>query len=327
MDTQMNSYKQPSQYAIKRDGHYIGTLMLALLVAMESTFKAVAMALTMMGVIDFASLTQSYLGLDNTMYLLMYAGVYTFVFLTPTVVVSLCFKRHPLPFTPHRAVDPADGFLSVLGTVGVCIATSVVVSVLMSWLAQFGVPIPELPSLLENTPTSLLLNIVVMAVLPAMLEELLFRGCVLRVLRPYGDWFAIVVSAVLFGLMHGNIIQIPFALVVGIALGWLYVTTENIWLPIAVHFANNLLSVLMEYALMQLDETGQHAFTVLVYGLVIAFGAVSVLVLILRKSALFHRLKHNQWLTATEKIKALLSSVPLLIAVMSFVIMLIMGML
>ncbi len=327
MVTQMNGYEQPLRAAIKREGHYIGTLMLVLLVMMEMTFTVVAMVLVMAGVIDISALTESYLGLDNTTYLLMYAAVYAFVFLVPTVGVSLCFKKHPLPLTPHRAVEPADGFLSVLGTVGVCILTSVGVSMLMSLLARFGVPMPDLPSLLENTPSSFWLNVVVMAVLPAVLEETLFRGCVLRVLRPYGDWFAVAVSAVLFGLMHGNIIQIPFALIVGVALGWLYVATENIWLPIAVHFANNLLSVSMEYAMMQLDEAGQEAFAILVYGPVIALGASAIFVLTLRKSALFHRLNNNQWLSSGEKVKALLSSAPLLIAVIAFMIMLIVGML
>lgn len=327
MFTQMNGYQQPLREAIKRDGNYVGTLMLVLFAAMELTFTAVTMVLLMLGVIDFNALTETYFGLGNTAYLLMYAAVYTFVFVLPIVVVSLCFKKHPFPLLPYREVTAADGFLSVLGTVGVCILTSVVVSMLMSLLARFGLPMPELPSMLENTTTSFWLNIVVMAVLPALLEETLFRGCVLRVLRPYGDWFAIAVSAVLFGLMHGNIIQIPFALIVGIALGWLYVSTDNIWLPIAVHFANNTLSVSMEYAMMQLGERGQDVFAVLVYCLVISIGVMAFVVMGLRSSALFHRLQKNQWLSPVEKGKALLSSVPLLIAVFAFVIMLIVGML
>ena len=326
MFTQMNSYQQPLQEAIKRDGNYIGTLMLVLFAAMEVTFTAVTMVLVFVGVIDFSSLTDTYFGLGNTTYLLLYAAVYTVVFLLPIVVVSLCFKKHPFPLTPHREFAAADGFLSVLGTVGICILTSVAVSMLMSFLANFGVPMPELPSVLENTPTSFWLNIVVMAVLPAVLEETLFRGCVLRVLRPYGDWFAILVSAVLFGLMHGNIIQIPFALIVGVALGWLYVATENIWLPIAVHFANNTLSVSMEYAMLQLDERGQNVFAVLVYSLVISIGVMAFVLMWLKKSPLFHRLNNDRWLSSAEKCKALLSSAPLLIAVIAFVIMLIVGM-
>lgn len=48
---------------------------------------------------------------------------------------------------------------------------------------------------------------------------MLFRGYFLRLLRPYGTWFAVIVTAILFALMHGNILQIPFAFLVGLACG------------------------------------------------------------------------------------------------------------
>ena len=50
-------------------------------------------------------------------------------------------------------------------------------------------------------------------------EELLFRGFVLRTLRPFGKRFAILGSAVLFGLFHGNLIQTPYAFLIGLLLG------------------------------------------------------------------------------------------------------------
>lgn len=69
-------------------------------------------------------------------------------------------------------------------------------------------------------------------------EELLFRGAVLHSLKPYGKRFAILFSALLFGVFHGNIIQIPFAFLVGLVLG--YVALEySIWWSILLHFINN----------------------------------------------------------------------------------------
>jgi membrane protease YdiL (CAAX protease family) len=47
-------------------------------------------------------------------------------------------------------------------------------------------------------------------------EELLFRGIVLRTLRPWGKQAAILISALVFGLFHGNVVQIPFAFAVGV---------------------------------------------------------------------------------------------------------------
>ena len=51
-------------------------------------------------------------------------------------------------------------------------------------------------------------------------EELIFRGFVLRSLRPYGKRFAILGSAFLFGLFHGNLLQTPYAFLVGLVLGY-----------------------------------------------------------------------------------------------------------
>ncbi len=70
-------------------------------------------------------------------------------------------------------------------------------------------------------------------------EEILFRGLVLRSLQPYGKKFAILVSSLLFGLFHGNLMQAPFAFVVGLVLG--YVALEyNIWWAVVLHLINNL---------------------------------------------------------------------------------------
>ena len=62
--------------------------------------------------------------------------------------------------------------------------------------------------------TFLVLNLLVLAVLPALLEEMIFRVCILGALRKYGDTFAIVVSALLFGFIHGGLSQSVFAVIV-----------------------------------------------------------------------------------------------------------------
>lgn len=70
-------------------------------------------------------------------------------------------------------------------------------------------------------------------------EELLFRGYVLRTLRPYGKRFAVLMSAVFFGLFHGNLLQTPYALLMGLVLG--YVTVEySIGWAVLLHVFNNL---------------------------------------------------------------------------------------
>ena len=76
-------------------------------------------------------------------------------------------------------------------------------------------------------------------ILGPIAEEILFRGLVLRSLRPYGKKFAIVVSAILFGLFHGNLLQAPFAFVVGLVLGYVALEYHIGW-AMALHVMNNL---------------------------------------------------------------------------------------
>lgn len=77
------------------------------------------------------------------------------------------------------------------------------------------------------------------AVLAPISEEILFRGLIQRRLMPYGKRFAILCSALTFGLFHGNLIQTPFAFAVGLVLG--YVAAEySIGWAVVLHMMNNL---------------------------------------------------------------------------------------
>ncbi len=77
-------------------------------------------------------------------------------------------------------------------------------------------------------------------------EELLFRGAILKSLQSYGSKFAIIISAVLFGLVHGNFEQIPFAFFAGLIFGCVAVKTDSLFYPIIFHIINNSWAVVHE---------------------------------------------------------------------------------
>lgn len=86
-------------------------------------------------------------------------------------------------------------------------------------------------------------------------EEILFRGLLLRSFQSYGKKFAIFASAFLFGIFHGNIVQTPWAFVVGLLLG--YVTVEySIGWAMLLHMINNLVLGDMMSRLLELLPTG-----------------------------------------------------------------------
>ena len=92
-----------------------------------------------------------------------------------------------------------------------------------------------------------LLTFIATAIVPALVEEFACRGIVLGLLKKYGEGFAIITSSIVFGIMHGNFEQIPFAVMVGLILGYIYVKTGSIWISVAVHGANNAISVIFSY--------------------------------------------------------------------------------
>ena len=87
-------------------------------------------------------------------------------------------------------------------------------------------------------PLSLLLTVI----LSPIFEELMFRGMILGRLRRYGDGFAVAASALLFGMVHGNLFQMPYACAVGVVLGWAAVRSGRLWQCILLHAGVNLLS-------------------------------------------------------------------------------------
>lgn len=85
-------------------------------------------------------------------------------------------------------------------------------------------------------------TVIFVAIIGPIFEELMFRGTLFEKLRVYGDKTAILYTAIAFGLFHCNINQIPFAIVVGLFLGYAKAKTNNIIYPIIIHMALNSIS-------------------------------------------------------------------------------------
>ena len=72
-------------------------------------------------------------------------------------------------------------------------------------------------------------------VLPAFIEEIVFRGAIMQSLRRFGDGFALLVSSVLFAVVHGNFVQAPYAFLMGLVIGYFVLRTGSLWAGIFIH--------------------------------------------------------------------------------------------
>lgn len=306
---------------LRRQGNFAGALMLANTAGLSLTFNLVAILLVLTGVIGRSQIMQPLIGLSKIQYLLVYAGVYTVAMLLPVVLVAWCGRRRYCPLSPARRVNGIDAFLAIIACIGICMLSNVIAMYVMAFLERFGVSSPETPDLLERTPEGFALYLTVFAVLPALIEEAVMRGYLLRELRPFGDPAAIFMSALLFGLMHGKIQQIPFAFVAGLALGWLYAATDNIWLPVTVHFCNNALSVMIDYLGTGMSDEGYAQCNWLIIRMLIVLGLLALIVLLVRRSELLKiRSCSRTFLTEGQRWKTMFSSPVLLIALILLVL-------
>lgn len=91
-------------------------------------------------------------------------------------------------------------------------------------------------------------NLFCTAVLPAICEEVLHRGMLLRGASKLGVKKAIMISGLLFGLLHLNIEQFFYATIIGFFLGYLTLGCDSIYPAMIVHFMNNGISVFLQFA-------------------------------------------------------------------------------
>lgn len=133
---------------------------------------------------------------------------------------------------------------SVASTLGVLFIPIIVV--LMGgfwWLTELAAFIASLfPEdqtsirMLENLMGSGVATVITICVVAPFLEEMLFRGILLRgFLAYYSADVSIILSALIFGLVHLNIYQIPGAFIMGLFLGWLFYKSKSLWPSIFTH--------------------------------------------------------------------------------------------
>lgn len=213
---------------------------------MTSLATAKLLSLFLQGIGYHGSLLySSYSYLHPSLYYLLVSASFVLSFFVPGLLY-MAATRMPLGRTlPSQKIAPSIWIALFLLGSALALMANLPVNWISDWINSFlpqsESALPSSPSIgyAAATPAAVILSLIRTIVLPAFFEEFVFRGIVLGQLRRYGDGIAVVISAILFGIFHGNLRQIPFAFLVGLVLGYIVVRTNNIWITIAIHFFNN----------------------------------------------------------------------------------------
>ncbi len=183
--------------------------------------------------------------------------VSVFSIFLPFAIIRLCLKdKKKVCLNFGRPYDSKLMFLAIPIGMLVCMMGNFATNYISLFFEElFGIVFesPDMPT--PNTPLGIVAFFLQVSVVPALVEEFAIRGVIMMPLRKYGNLFAIVVSSAIFGLMHGNLVQAPFAFIVGIGIGYLVITTGTMWTGVIIHFFNNFFSCVITLLYDYLPES------------------------------------------------------------------------
>lgn len=129
--------------------------------------------------------------------------------------------------------------------------------------------------------SDILLNLIIISIIGPIFEELFFRKLLIDRTIKYGAKISIILSATLFGLMHGNLNQFFYAFLLGGFFSYTYIKTGKIIYPIILHICLNLMgSVLSLFVLESANAITQGAYTSFDIGLILVYVLILLLVMI-----------------------------------------------
>ena len=214
------------------------------------------------------------------------------------------------------------GFKKLISVVAigfsVCMLSNLITTVYLGVTSSVGINLDfSYESAESNTIIETVIYLLAVAVVPSFSEEILFRGAILSTLRKYGDGFAVMVSAFFFGLFHGNFVQFPFAMIVGLVQGWAFVYTNSLLPAILIHFFNNGFSVICDVLSTNSDRMNVDSIVLdyITYGLVVLLAVIALVsaAYLSKKDKSFLRLSKYEGTLEKKEIKKNLFTSPTII--------------
>lgn len=162
-------------------------------------------------------------------------------------------------------------------------------NLLVSWLITFtkevlGYELTQNDYGTASDPLSLFVMFFAIAVAPAIFEEFAFRCCALGALKKFGKGFAVFSVSIIFGLIHGNVIQFVFAFFVGLILAYITVQTDNVLIAMVIHGINNGRSVINDMVVAMANEDIANKVSSVLFIVFLVLGIISLIYLLIKKS-------------------------------------------
>ena len=243
-------------------------------------------------------------GYTPVLYYLSYGLSYV-VGLALPVMLYFAIKRIALhEILPFEKAGVLKTVACVFFGSAVCLLANFPANVVVNIQNAFGFSgaTPEMP--LTDDSWVLVLYGIAIAIIPPIVEELLFRGMIMQSLRKYGNGFAVIASALMFGLYHGNFVQMVFAFIAGLVMGFVVIRTGSLWASILIHFINNGISVFIQMVQRYAGEDTANTVNGIVVVSLLVLGVISLIYLLIKDKHFFSVEKPDPFLKLSSKLGA-----------------------
>ena len=215
-------------------------------------------------------------------YQLTYGALYLLSFMLPVLVLRVRTRNGVFEYRPMYAAPKISGYLPLMIFAVIMLVRAA--SYLNSLWASIAFPFDSFYS--ASAPVAMegfeiILQFLVTCLVPGFCEEFLFRGAILTNCMPFGRTNAIIISSLLFSMMHANIYQMLYTFVAGILLGLVYEKTGSIWNCVILHVLNNFFAVIDEVIYANLTAYSV-VLTTGVECIICLLGVISLAILIRR---------------------------------------------
>lgn len=207
----------------------------------------------------------------------LYYGAFILTGLMAFIVIKKCQLKSLTMSRPLSLSGLGLTALAVFPTVSLLLLLSFITSFLLS-LGGFVSPTPDVSGNLAYV-------ILTSALLPAILEEIIFRYVPVSLIAPYSRRGAVLFSALSFALVHCSLFQIPYAFFAGIVFASITIASRSIIPSVIIHFCNNVISIIM------MRYGGVENFIPISIAVLVALSILSLAIAIIFRVRIFEQFK------------------------------------
>lgn len=171
------------------------------------------------------------------------------IYIGVTLIYSYYTKTDLLKAVPIKAKIKPSSFLwaatTTIGLFGFALLPNMLIMLLLNKLGlRTTVSVPAIDGFARAA-----LSLIIICVMPAIGEELVFRGALASSYKNYGGTAVIIIGGLLFSLSHFNTAQTVYQFFIGALLTYLYLKTNNLFITMLIHFLNNAIALFLPLAI------------------------------------------------------------------------------